>query len=314
MRTGMAAVLAVMMGMAWLGAAAEARASDGVLPVAGSVVTPFAPPAERWGSGHRGVDIAALAGSAVSAPDAGVVTFAGLVAGRPVVVVDHGGVRSTLEPVEAGVGVGTRVTRGQQVGVLVTGHDCPADVCLHWGLLRGEQYLDPLSLMATDAIVLLPDGAAAGVRQRAAAREAAAAAIGAAQGSGILQRPVAAPITSPFGLRFHPIFHEWRLHAGVDLSAPCGTPIRAADDGVVTHAAYDSSGGWRLVISHGSVDGATLATSYLHAQGYSVRPGQAVTRGQVVGTVGSTGWSTGCHLHFSVKVDGRHVDPQQWIG
>ena len=133
-------------------------------------------------------------------------------------------------------------------------------------------------------------------------------------GSGILLRPVAVPVSSPFSRRFHPIFHEWRLHAGVDLSAPCGTPIRAAEEGRVTHVGFDSSGGWRLVIDHGPVGGRSVATTYLHAQGYRVRPGDRVARGQVVGTVGSTGWSTGCHLHLGVRADGRVVDPAVWLG
>ena len=130
---------------------------------------------------------------------------------------------------------------------------------------------------------------------------------------GVLMRPVAGRVSSGFGRRFHPIFHEWRLHAGVDLSAGCGTPIRAAGDGRVSHVGYDASGGWRLIISHAPHKGRSLQTVYLHAQGYSVRPGARVTRGQVVGTVGSTGWSTGCHLHFSVKLAGNHVDPMLFL-
>ena len=128
-------------------------------------------------------------------------------------------------------------------------------------------------------------------------------------GGGVLGVPVAGRRGSPFGPRFHPIFHEWRMHEGVDLQASCGTPIRAAANGVVRSVSYDSSGGHRLVISHAS----GLTTHYLHAQGYRVHRGQKVKRGQVVGRVGSTGWSTGCHLHFGVKVNGRLVNPAAYL-
>lgn len=125
----------------------------------------------------------------------------------------------------------------------------------------------------------------------------------------MLLNPVGGRISSPYGRRFHPIFHEWRLHAGVDLHASCGTPIRAAADGVVQSVSFDASGGHRLVIGHAG----GLTTHYLHAQRYGVHAGQRVRRGQVVGLVGSTGWSTGCHLHLGVKVNGRLVDPAGYL-
>lgn len=286
-------------------------------PVEGPVGRSFDPPEAPWLAGHRGVDLVAEPGTVVVAPGDGIVTFAGPLAGRGVVVVTHGDVRSTLEPVDATVAVGTRVAAGTPVGRLAGGHPCGAAACLHWGLRRGEAYLDPLAGTAARADVrLLHDDAVAAVRRRAEARALEAlTAVGPAAGTGLLRRPVDASIGSRFGQRFHPIFREWRLHAGIDLSASCGTPIRAAGDGIVRHAAFDASGGWRLVIDHGTVaDGRTLETVYLHAQGYVVRPGQRVSAGQVVGTVGSTGWSTGCHLHFSTKVDGRQVDPERWLG
>lgn len=295
-----------------------AAAAEGVPPVAGQVVGSFDPPEVRWGSGHRGVDLAAPSGTAVVAPAAGLVSFVGVVAGRPVVVVDHGETRSTFEPVEGIVPVGTRVAAGEAVGVLVAGHACAATSCLHWGLLRGQEYLDPLGMLSGTKVRLLPDDASAGVRTRAAAREAVAReAVATADpptGSGKLSMPTAGRVGSRFGMRFHPIFHEWRLHAGVDISSGCGTPLRAAADGVVSHMGYDSSGGWRLVIDHGIVDGARLQSVYLHAQGYRVRAGDRVGRGEVVGSMGTTGWSTGCHLHFGVKANGRHVDPLGWLG
>lgn len=313
-RTHLIAVLAACLALAAAPPARAGTPTGGVPPVPGRVVTGFDPPAQRWGAGHRGLDLAAPAGSVVRSPAAGVVSFAGRVAGRAVVVIDHGEVRTTLEPVRATVAVGSPVAAGDPVGVLEPGHACgTGGSCLHWGLRRGEEYLDPLGLLAGGAVRLLPRGAEAAVRRRALARAVAAAAAGVVTGDtgGLLARPVAARVTSPFGRRFHPIFHEWRLHAGVDLSAPCGTPIRAAEGGVVARVGYDASGGWRLVLAHAGVRPG-LTTTYLHAQGYGVRRGQAVRRGQVVGWVGTTGWSTGCHLHFGVGLGGRPVDPARF--
>lgn len=291
---------------------ASAAEPTGMLPVEGTMVGSFDPPEVRWGSGHRGVDIAAEPGAAVVAPVAGVISFAGQVAGRPVVVVSHSETRTTLEPVVATLPVGTAVRVGQQVGVLQAGHECAAEACLHWGLKRGQEYLNPLS-GARSPVRLVAAAEVAEVRNRAASRAAAESGVGAAptDAGGVLMRP-AGRLTSAFGQRFHPIFHEWRLHAGVDMSAPCGTPIRAAADGKVTHMGFDSSGGWRLIVSHAPHGGRSLTTSYLHAQGYSVRAGANVKRGQIVGWVGSTGWSTGCHLHFSTKLGGQQVNPTKF--
>jgi murein DD-endopeptidase MepM/ murein hydrolase activator NlpD len=114
-------------------------------------------------------------------------------------------------------------------------------------------------------------------------------------------------------MRLHPIFNEWRMHEGIDIGADCGSPIRAAASGVVERVSYDESGGNRLVIDHGLAGGHRLRTSYLHALDYKVRPGETVQRGETVGRVGNTGWSTGCHLHFSVSVDGAYFDPQGFL-
>lgn len=303
-----------------LGAAEPAAAASG-WPLPGGVVRGFDPPRQSWDAGHRGVDLAGEPGDVVLAPLEGVVTYAQVLAGRPVLVIDHGRTRTTLEPVTATVAVGQRVRAGDPVGHLAAGHQpCPAAACLHWGLKQGEEYLDPVP-STREAPLLLPDTAAETVRRRAeeraeAARLAAALTeAGAAPvGTGTLGQPADARLGSRFGPRFHPIFKQWRLHAGIDLSNACGTPLFAAADGTVSHMGFDSSGGWRLVVDHGVVDGVSLQTVYLHAQGYRVRTGDRVTRGQPVGTMGSTGWSTGCHLHFGVKANGRHVDPLPWLG
>lgn len=123
-----------------------------------AVVRPFDPPARRWLAGHRGIDLGTTPGAAVLAPADGVVTFAGRVAGRPVVSLRHeGGLRSTYEPVVGALGVGGVVRAGDVVGYVSTepGHCAPA-VCLHWGALRGTTYVDPLSLLGRPPIILLP--------------------------------------------------------------------------------------------------------------------------------------------------------------
>ena len=136
-----------------------------VWPVDGprAVGRPFAPPASRYGSGHRGADLVSTPGALVRAAGAGRVSYAGLLAGRGVVVVVHGALRTTYEPVTAAVRVGSEVAGGQAVGRLESGHPaCPAPACLHWGLRRGEDYLDPVRLLQAGPVRLLPlNGAAA---------------------------------------------------------------------------------------------------------------------------------------------------------
>jgi murein DD-endopeptidase MepM/ murein hydrolase activator NlpD len=105
------------------------------------VIRGFDPPEQRWLAGHRGIDIAAQPGSAIHAVGAGIITFSGVIAGKPVVVVSHGQLRSTYEPVNASVKKDDRVIAGQVIGYLVSGH-CPTG-CLHMGLRRGDAYVDP---------------------------------------------------------------------------------------------------------------------------------------------------------------------------
>ncbi|OWY82464.1 M23 family metallopeptidase [Rhodococcus sp. BUPNP1] len=116
-------------------------------------------PEQNWLPGHRGVDLDAHVGQTVVAAGDGVVAFAGVVAGKPVVSIDHeGGLRTTYEPVEAAVAAGRRVTRGDPIGTVVAGHEeCVSPACLHWGLRRGrDDYLDPLPLVERPVIRLLP--------------------------------------------------------------------------------------------------------------------------------------------------------------
>jgi murein DD-endopeptidase MepM/ murein hydrolase activator NlpD len=121
--------------------------------------------------------------------------------------------------------------------------------------------------------------------------------------------PVEGRIGSGFGPRVHPIYGGSRMHTGVDIGAPSGAPIRAADDGVVVMAGWNGGyGNWTL-IDHGG----GLATGYGHQSSIGVSRGQRVSRGQVIGRVGSTGASTGPHLHWEVRVNGNPVNPMAWI-
>jgi murein DD-endopeptidase MepM/ murein hydrolase activator NlpD len=121
------------------------------------VVAGFDPPLDPWGSGHRGVDLLGSAGQAVRAALPGRVTFAGLLAGRGVVVVSHDGTRTTYEPVSPEVSVGDTVTAGARLGRLEGfGSHCFPRACLHWGWLRGDTYLDPLDLVGGGRVRLLP--------------------------------------------------------------------------------------------------------------------------------------------------------------
>ncbi len=123
-----------------------------------AVTRPFDALPHRYAAGHRGADLAGAPGMPVHSAGDGVVVFAGMVAGRPVVSVDHtGGLRTTYEPVQPTVSAGQAVARGSPLGTLVAGHaGCPLAACLHWGLRRGEHHLDPLALLAPPRIRLLP--------------------------------------------------------------------------------------------------------------------------------------------------------------
>ena len=144
-----------------------------------TVTRPFQPPPTPYAAGHRGADLAGGAGQVVRAAGGGVISFAAPLAGRGVVVVVHGELRTTYEPVTASVHRGDRVAAGAPIGVLEPGHaGCPAAACLHWGLLRGDTYLDPLALLGPQPVRLLPLAGGAGVGgagARSAVRAAAAA-------------------------------------------------------------------------------------------------------------------------------------------
>jgi len=145
----------------------------------------------------------------------------------------------------------------------------------------------------------------------AAAADQSAGYVGA--DDGFLLAPVVGSVTSPFGYRIHPIYGYWGLHDGTDFGVSCGEGMRAAANGKVISRYYSSVYGNRLYIDVGKVNGHALTVVYNHATSYDVNVGDTVTRGQVVGYVGSTGWSTGCHLHFTVLQDGVAVDPMTYL-
>lgn len=121
------------------------------------VVATFDPPDSPYGSGHRGVDLLGRPGQTVHAALPGIITYAAPLAGRGVVVVDHGTTRTTYEPVTADVDVGDRVPGGGVIGRLqLPGSHCFPRACLHWGWIRGATYLDPLRLVGAGPVRLLP--------------------------------------------------------------------------------------------------------------------------------------------------------------
>lgn len=133
---------------------------------------------------------------------------------------------------------------------------------------------------------------------------------GAPMGNGTFSWPVNAGVTSGYGSRTDPITGAQSFHAGLDLGASCGTPIRAAGTGVVISAGFNNGGyGNMTLINHGG----GMSTLYGHQSSIIVSAGQNVSQGQVIGYVGSTGKSTGCHLHFEVRVNGNPVDPRGYL-
>ncbi|GGL62233.1 peptidase [Streptomyces fumigatiscleroticus] len=130
----------------------------------------------------------------------------------------------------------------------------------------------------------------------------------------ILAAPVSTlTVTSPYGSRQHPLTGVTKLHTGVDFGAPQGSQVSAAKEGRVVFAAMTKAYGNRIVIDHGTIGGKRLETTYSHLSALQVSAGQSVETGTPIGLVGSTGLSTGPHLHFEVILDGYYTDPQPWL-
>ena len=128
--------------------------------------------------------------------------------------------------------------------------------------------------------------------------------------SGEFASPVSGTITSTFGYRDAPTAGASTYHQGIDIAAPAGTKVNAADGGKVSSVGYSKTKGYYVKVSHGN----GRYTEYLHLQGYYVQKGDAVEPNQVIGLVGSTGVSTGPHLHFAVIEGGNYVDPAGYLG
>ncbi|MEU2417925.1 peptidoglycan DD-metalloendopeptidase family protein [Brachybacterium paraconglomeratum] len=125
--------------------------------------------------------------------------------------------------------------------------------------------------------------------------------------------PVNARLNSNFGWRVHPIYGTKKLHAGVDFPVACGVPVGAAHSGRVIARTHNSGAGNKLIVSHGIMNGRLVTTSYHHLQGFAKPVGAQVSAGETVGYVGTTGSSTGCHLHFETHEDGNAVNPAKFL-
>ncbi|HET9871749.1 MAG TPA: peptidoglycan DD-metalloendopeptidase family protein [Propionibacteriaceae bacterium] len=324
----LSAAVLPLMSLASATAAEPALPGPSRWPLDGPIrqVRGFDPPDAPWGAGHRGIDLAAEPGQAVFAAADGVVTFAGPLAGRGVVVVTHGRVRTTYEPVIRAVAVGVGVRMGQRIGSVAVGAHC-ARACLHWGLRQAQTYLDPSLLGGARSPVRLVAESARDVAKkrtagRAAARDealrsasfsAGSAAVGLRPDGLPFGQPVSGGVTSGFGMRRHPVLGVWKLHDGTDFGASCGTPILAPAPGRVRQAYFNAGYGNRLLIDHGIVQGQRVVTAFNHAERYVVRPGQAISRGELIGFVGATGYSTGCHLHLMLWLNGTLTNPMTWF-
>lgn len=286
--------------VAWLwlstGLAAHADPLGLEPPVPGRAVLLFDASVTRYSGGHRGVDLAAAPGDEVRASANGTVHFAGMVAGRPTLSVDHGGVRSTYTPIVALVSAGDPVLKGQVLGRVAPDDHCRS-ACLHWGLTDGIDHFNPLAELETPAIALLPMGSLPVVR--APLRISTA----------LSGKPVNGVISSSFGMRTHPITGVLKLHDGTDIAAACGTPVSAPLSGRVVSSAFHSAYGFRVIIEHAGV-----RTAYAHLLGLDVQVGDALTAGDTLGFVGSTGLSTGCHLHWMAWRNGAMIDPMTLVG
>ena len=126
---------------------------------------------------------------------------------------------------------------------------------------------------------------------------------------GELMWPVSGPITDPFGMRMHPVFHRMIMHNGIDIGVPTGTPVAAAASGTVIVASYQGNCGNMVAIDHHG----GLSTLYCHLSQMFVGVGQQVQRGQAIGAAGATGDATGPHVHFQVMINGHPVDPMSYL-
>ena len=127
-------------------------------------------------------------------------------------------------------------------------------------------------------------------------------------------RPISGRITSPFGTRIHPIFNTKSFHSGIDIGGPNYGEIKASNSGKVIYSGWYGGYGKVVIIEHGIINGKPITTLYAHMSSIKVVNGQKVSKGQVIGYEGTTGYSTGPHCHFEVRVNGQPNDPCRYIG
>lgn len=129
--------------------------------------------------------------------------------------------------------------------------------------------------------------------------------------------PTAGGVGSPYGMRLHPILHYYRMHDGSDIGGKCGQPIYAAQSGTVVRSftdGYNGGAGHYVRLDHGDINGVNVQTGYLHMDEIKVKVGDKVDKGDLLGTVGNTGLSTACHLHFSAYENGSGINPMKYVG
>lgn len=280
-----------------------APATAAVKPVLGAVLRGFDPPRTRFGPGHRGVDLQASGGEPVVAALGGTVTFAGRVAGVGWVSVDHGaGLKTTYGPIHPRlVETGDVVAPGSLLGLVAA-----EATHLDWGAKLDGAYIDPLGLLRQwETFLTTPDDG--GGLPVLGGRAALSATTNAAPRQ--LLWPASGRRSSGFGLRVHPVTGVTRLHAGLDIAAPTGEPIRAAAAGRVSFVGGLGGYGTTVMLDHGG----GMVTVYAHQSATAVSTGKVVAAGDVIGSIGATGVATGPHLHFEVRVDGTASDPIKWL-
>jgi murein DD-endopeptidase MepM/ murein hydrolase activator NlpD len=211
------------------------------------------------------------------------------------------------------------LVQAEAVEAVEAAADTAADATVEMAQRRTEAVQDAVAIKAeADAAAAAAAAAEAAAAQAAAqaAAEAAAAQAAAAERASSrwpLTLPLEAPMVSGFGYRVHPVSGGYKLHQGLDYSARCGVVIGAAAAGKVVEAGWGGGYGNRVVVDHGTVNGSVMRTTYNHLSRTDVKVGTELGRGDQIGLVGTTGTSTGCHLHFEVQRDGTPVDPRPFL-
>ena len=131
--------------------------------------------------------------------------------------------------------------------------------------------------------------------------------------TGAFMKPISGPITSSFGYRIHPIFKSRIFHSGIDIGGPSNGAVKAANSGKVIYAGWYGGYGKVVILDHGNYNGSPTTTLYAHLNSYNVSVGQYLVKGQVLGKEGTTGYATGPHVHFEVRVNGQPRNPLNYI-